>query len=183
VLGVGTLALVPQVVDAVGDVPVLAAGGIADGRGLAAALVLGAQGANIGTRFLASEEASAHPAWKQAIVAAESEDVVRFEEWGAFFPAPPPGGYEVVPRVVRTPFTDEWRGRPADARAAAERLRGEVMGALAQGRVHELVPFAGQTAGLIREVRPAAEIVRQLVAEAEQALARAACLAEGITAT
>jgi nitronate monooxygenase/enoyl-[acyl-carrier protein] reductase II len=172
-LGVGTLALVAQVVDAVDPIPVLAAGGIADGRGLAAALALGAQGANIGTRFLASEEASAHAAWKRSIIAAESEDVVRFEEWREFFPPASGRAYDVVPRVIRTPFVDEWRGRRDDVRGEAERLRGEVITALREDRIHELVPFAGQTAGLIREVLPAAEIVRRIVAEAEQALERA----------
>jgi nitronate monooxygenase/enoyl-[acyl-carrier protein] reductase II len=169
-LGVGALALVGQVVDAVDPIPVLAAGGIADGRGLAAALMLGAQGANIGTRFLASVEASAHEAWKRGIVAAQSEDVVRFEEWQEFFP--PAGGraYDVVPRVIRTPFVDEWTGRREAARQEAERLRGEVMAALRQDRVHELVPFAGQTAGLIGEILPAAEIVHRILAEAERAL-------------
>jgi nitronate monooxygenase/enoyl-[acyl-carrier protein] reductase II len=152
---------------------VLVAGGIADGRGLAAALVLGAQGANIGTRFLASEEASAHAGWKQAIIDAESEDVIRFEEWREFFPPAGGGAYDVVPRVIRTPFVDEWWGRRDEAGQAAERLRSEVMTSLREGRAHELVPFTGQTAGLIREILPAAEIVRRIVADAEQALSRA----------
>ena len=86
--GVGTMALVPQVVDAVAPIPVLAAGGVADGRGLAAALVLGAAGVNVGTRFLASEEASTDEGWKQRIIDAESEDTVRFETWGAIVPPP-----------------------------------------------------------------------------------------------
>jgi nitronate monooxygenase/enoyl-[acyl-carrier protein] reductase II len=176
-LGVGALALIPQVVDLSGSIPVLAAGGIADGRGLAAALVLGAQGVNIGTRFLASEEASAHAAWKRAIIEAESEDVIRFEEWREFFPPVGEGAYDVVPRVIRTPFVDEWRGRPNDAGREAERLRGEVTTALRQGRAHELVPFTGQTTGLIREILPAADIVRRIIAEAEAALDRAATLA------
>jgi NAD(P)H-dependent flavin oxidoreductase YrpB (nitropropane dioxygenase family) len=74
---ISTLALVPQVVDAVTPVPVLAAGGVADGRGLAAAIVLGAQGVNIGTRFMAAAGAEIPDAYKQAIVAAGSEDAVR----------------------------------------------------------------------------------------------------------
>jgi enoyl-[acyl-carrier protein] reductase II len=82
---------------------VLAAGEIADGRGLAAALVLGAQGANLGTRVLASEEASAHAAWKWAIIEAESEDAVRLKEWGEFFPPTRSGAYEVVPRLIARP--------------------------------------------------------------------------------
>jgi enoyl-[acyl-carrier protein] reductase II len=85
-LGVGAMALLPQVADAVDPIPVLAAGGEADGRGLAAALVLGAQGANVGTRFLASEEASAEEGWKRTILQTESEDVVRFEAWEGIFP-------------------------------------------------------------------------------------------------
>ena len=100
--GPSTMILVPQVVDIVAPVPVLAAGGIADGRGLAAVLVLGAQGANIGTRFLASAEASAADAWKQAIVRAESEDAVRFETWRAIMPPVRPGAYDAVPRVLAT---------------------------------------------------------------------------------
>jgi enoyl-[acyl-carrier protein] reductase II len=76
---IGTPALVPQVVDAVAPIPVIAAGGITDGRGLAAAIALGAQGVNIGTRFLASVESRIPESWKQAIVAAESEDAVKVE--------------------------------------------------------------------------------------------------------
>jgi nitronate monooxygenase/enoyl-[acyl-carrier protein] reductase II len=168
--GPGLMALVPQVVDSVAPTPVLAAGGIADGRGLAAALVLGAAGANVGTRFLASEEASTHESWKRRIVEAESEQTVRFETWGAIMPPPPPGAYEVVPRVIRTEFVGEWESRAGDAAAEAERLRGEIMDAVTGGRMHELVPFSGQSVGLIRDVRPAAKIVKSLVAEAERAL-------------
>ena len=137
--------------------------------------MLGAQGANIGTRFLASQEASAPQAWKQAILATESEDAIRFEVWREILP---PGGdaYDTVPRVLRTPFVEAWRQRPDEAKRQAERLRGEIMTALREGRVHELVPFTGQTAGLIRDVRPAGEIVRAIVAEAEQALVGAAGL-------
>jgi enoyl-[acyl-carrier protein] reductase II len=173
ILGVGTMALIPQVVDAVGPIPVLAAGGIADGRGLAAALTLGAQGVNIGTRFLASDEASAHPNWKRAILDASSEDVTRFEEWSAVFPTAGDSAYSVVPRLIHTSFVDDWRGRREDAQKESERLRGEILAALRGGRVHEIVPFAGQTAGMIEEVLPAAEIVRRMIAEAEQALASA----------
>jgi enoyl-[acyl-carrier protein] reductase II len=168
--GVGTLPLVPQVVDAVAPTPVLAAGGIADGRGLAAALALGAAGANVGTRFLASEEASTDESWQRQIVAAESEDVVRFETWSSIMAPRPPGAYDVVPRVIRTDFVREWESRSADAASEAEHLRGEVMDAVRGGRTHELVPFTGQSAGLIRDVVPAAAIVRELVVGAERAL-------------
>jgi enoyl-[acyl-carrier protein] reductase II len=172
VAGVGAMALVPQVVDAVAPLPVLAAGGVADGRGLAAALVLGAAGANVGTRFLASEEAGADAAWKQSILGIESEDAVRFETWSAIMPAAP-GGYDVVPRVIRTEFVERWERRPAEAADQADELRAEIMATVQQGRAHELTPFTGQTAGLIGEVLAAAEIVRRMVAEAEAALERA----------
>ena len=172
-LGVGAMALIPQVVDAVVPVPVLAAGGVADGRGLAAALVLGAQGANVGTRFLASEEASADESWKRAILAAESEDVVRFDIWKEIFPSAGEDAYETVPRVMRTPFVEEWQRRPDEARREAGRLRDEVISAIRQREPHDLLPFTGQTAGIIRDVLPASEIVQRIVAEAEQALERA----------
>jgi enoyl-[acyl-carrier protein] reductase II len=172
-LGVGAMALIPQVVDAVVPVPVLAAGGVADGRGLAAALVLGAQGANVGTRFLASEEASADESWKRAIVATESEDVVRFEVWKEIFPPAGEDAYETVPRVMRTPFVEEWQRRPEEARREAERLRDEVISVIRQRRPHDLLPFTGQTAGMIRDVLSASEIVRQMVVGAEQVLEQA----------
>src|ERR687883_18400 len=172
-LGVGAMALIPQVVDAVSPVPVLAAGGVADGRGLAAALVLGAQGANVGTRFLASEEASADESWKQAILATESEDVVRFEAWKEIFPPAGEDAYETVPRVMRTSFVEEWQRHPEEARREAQRLREEVISVIRQRRPHELLPFTGQTVGMIRTLLPASEIVRRMVAEAEQALERA----------
>ena len=172
-LGVGAMALIPQVVDAVVPVPVLAAGGVADGRGLAAVLVLGAQGANVGTRFLASEEASADESWKQAILATESEDVVRFEAWKKIFPPAGEAAYETVPRVMRTSFVEEWQRRPEEAGREAERLRDEVISVIRQRKPHELVPFTGQTAGMIFDVLPAKEIVRRMVAGAEQALERA----------
>jgi enoyl-[acyl-carrier protein] reductase II len=172
--GVGSLALVPQVVDAVAPIPVLVAGGVADGRGLAAGLALGAAGANVGTRFLASQEASASEAWKQRILEIESEETVRFETWREILPAG--GGYGVVPRVIRTEFVTRWERQPDEAREQADQLGAEIMASVREGRQHEMTPFTGQTAGLIRELLPAAEIVRRLVSEAEEALAAAAAL-------
>jgi nitronate monooxygenase/enoyl-[acyl-carrier protein] reductase II len=171
--GVGAMALVPQVVDAVHPIPVVVAGGVADGRGLAAALVLGAQGANVGTRFLASEEASSAPAWREQIVAAEAEDAVRFEAWRELFPPAADSSYHVVPRVLRTPFVERWQEKPDAARHNAAELRSEIMSVVARRAPHELVPFTGQTAGLITDVLPAGEIVRRMVREAEEALAGA----------
>ena len=83
---VSAMSLIPQVVDAVSPIPVVASGGIADGRGLAAALVLGAAGVNIGTRFLASEEAPVNEVWKQMIVESESDDAVKFDAWHDIMP-------------------------------------------------------------------------------------------------
>ena len=171
--GVSTMALVPQVADAAGDVPVLAAGGVADGRGLAAAIALGAAGANVGTRFLASAEASAAEAWKEQIVAAQSDDCVRFTAWRAMMPARA-SSYDVVPRVMRTPFIDEWHERIDAAAARADELRGAIMGAIRSRRAHELTPFTGQTAGLVTAVLPAGEIVRRMADDACEALRRGA---------
>jgi enoyl-[acyl-carrier protein] reductase II len=172
-LGVGAMALLPQVADAVDPIPVLAAGGVADGRGLAAALVLGAQGANVGTRFLASEEASAEEGWKRTILQSESEDVVRFDAWEGIFPPAGGGAYATVPRVLPTPFVEEWLGRTQEARREAEQLRDEVLSAIRGRTTHEVLPFSGQTAGLIHDILPAREIVERMVAEAELALTRA----------
>ena len=169
-LGVGSMALIPQVVDAVRPIPVLAAGGIGDGRGLAAALVLGAQGVNIGTRFIASSEASADEEWKQAVLSSRSEDVVRFEEWQEIFPREAAAAYPATPRVLRSPFVDKWRGRPEAVRQAAPELHEEIMAVVREHRLDKILWFAGQTAGLIHEVAPAERIVREIVAEAEHAL-------------
>jgi nitronate monooxygenase/enoyl-[acyl-carrier protein] reductase II len=76
-----------------------------------------------------------------------------------------------VPNVIRTSFVDTWLERPDEAGREAERLRTEIMTALRDGRVHELVPFTGQTAGLVHDIRPAAEIVQSIIAEAREALA------------
>jgi nitronate monooxygenase/enoyl-[acyl-carrier protein] reductase II len=173
---IGALPLIPQVVDAVSPLPVVAAGGIADGRGLAAALVLGAQGANIGTRFLASTEAAVSEEWKQALLGADSDDAVKLEFADEVFPPAGPRGYTSRPRVLRTPFVEEWNARPDDVKREATHLRAELLDAVTHGRGHELVPFTGQIAGLIHEILPVGEIVRRLVAEAEAALGHAAGL-------
>lgn len=169
-LGVGTMALIPQVVDTAASIPVLGAGGIADGRGLAAALVLGAQGVNIGTRFVASTEASADAEWKQRVLTSRSEDAVRFEEWEEIFPRKNPAAYPATPRVLRSPFIDKWRGHREAVRQAAPELREEILSVVREHRLDKILPFGGQTTGLIHDVAPAAKILRDIVAEAEQAL-------------
>jgi enoyl-[acyl-carrier protein] reductase II len=167
---IGTMTLVPQVVDAVDPVPVVAAGGIADGRGLAAAICLGAQGVNVGTRFLVAAECSIPEAWKQAIIAARAEDAVKVDFAHELAPPPTEGGWWTVPRSLRTPFVDEWLARPTEVAANAEALREEFGNAMAAGRAHEYLPLTGQSAGAVTAMQPAAEIVRSIVAEAEHVL-------------
>lgn len=167
---VSTVALVPQVVDAVGRVPVLAAGGIADGRGLAAALVLGAQGVNLGTRFLASEEASISDEWKRAILAAGSQSAVKVDVWDDIFGKPGGGAFDVVPRALKTPFIEQWQAHREDAAIDASRLQGDIMAAIQQQHMELFVPFTGQSAGLIGEILPALDIVQRLIVQATEAL-------------
>lgn len=169
---VATMTLVPQVVDAIRPLPVVAAGGIFDGRGLAAALVLGAVGVNVGTRFLASAEAPIGDAYKQIITSAVSEDAVKVEVINEVIPVGN-SGFGTVLRSIRTPFIDEWEPKREEARRQAERLRQQIAEAVQSGHIHEYLATAGQSAGGIREVLPAAEIVRRLVAEAEAALGSA----------
>jgi nitronate monooxygenase/enoyl-[acyl-carrier protein] reductase II len=166
----GTIVLVPQVVEAVDPVPVVAAGGIGDGRGLAAALTLGAAGVNVGTRFLASAEAEIAPAWKQAILGARSQETTRAPFVTQLVPPPSPGSFDVAPRVLRTPFIERWLGRDDDVARERERLTAELRTAMEHGRSHELLLITGETAGMVTEVLPAAEIVRRMVEDAEVAL-------------
>lgn len=164
---VSTMVLVPQVVDVAGDIPVVAAGGIADGRGLAAALALGAQGVSMGTRFLACEELRIADEWKQRIVEADALDSVKVANSGRVLPPYSRPGGEVEPRALRTPLIEQLRSHPewVDP-STGPRIREAVLG----GRGDEYLPFAGQSAGLIDEILPAAEIVRRVVEEAEAAL-------------
>ncbi|MFF9283027.1 NAD(P)H-dependent flavin oxidoreductase [Streptomyces griseosporeus] len=167
---VGTMVLVPQVVAAVAPLPVLASGGIADGRGTAAALVLGAQGVSIGTRFLASAECAVPDEWKAAIGAADSQDAVKVSFAHHVLPPPTEGGYDTVPRSLRTRFVDAWNTRPEAAAESAGTLREQVMAAMSDGTTHRLLPLTGQSAGLVADVAPAGDIVRRLADEAEEIL-------------
>ena len=170
VQGVGTMALVPQLVDAVAPLPVLAAGGVADGRGLAAVIALGGQGVNLGTRFVASAESAASAEWKQQLVASASEDPVRFEPWQDLFADGAAAHYLFAPRVLPSAFVEKWRGRPEEVIANAAALRDEIRAARDDQRLDRLLPFSGQTAGMIREVLPAAAIVHRLVADAQRVI-------------
>jgi enoyl-[acyl-carrier protein] reductase II len=169
---VSTMALIPQVVDAVSPIPVVAAGGIFDGRGIAAALVLGAAGVNLGTRFLASEEAPIPEEWKKAIIAAESEDAMKADVLNDISPLPGTVGYHTVLRSLHTAFLDEWSAKREEARRERDRLRNHIVSTHQAGRQHETLLTAGQTAGGITEILPVAEIMRRLIAEAEAALSR-----------
>jgi enoyl-[acyl-carrier protein] reductase II len=166
---VSTMVLVPQVVDVAGAIPVLAAGGIADGRGLAAALALGAQGVNLGTRFLAATEMRIADAWKQRIVEADALDAVKVVNSDRVMPPFNRPGGPAEPRALRTPLIDQLRAHPewVDPAVTGARLRESLLA----GGGHEYLPFTGQSAGLIDDVLPAAEIIARVVAEAEGALA------------
>jgi enoyl-[acyl-carrier protein] reductase II len=168
---VSSLPLVPQVVDAVAPIPVVAAGGIFDGRGLAAALVLGAVGVNLGTRFLASREAPIEDGWRQAILDAQSEDAIKADALNALRPLPGTAGYGTVLRSLRTPFLDEWNAKLEETGGQRERLGAEMAAAIQSGRRYEFIATAGQTAGAITAILPAAEIIARLIAGAESALA------------
>jgi len=164
---VGTMALVPQVVDRV-DVPVLAAGGIADGRGIAAALALGATGAIIGTRFIATLEAAAAPAYRQALVEAGDDSTVRTRCYTGK-PA----------RTIRNTYNAGWATRAEEIqpfpRQVVESYRQGVMDYTgSSGDIDPDRSFmpAGQALGLIDAVKPAAEIMAALVAETRAVLDR-----------
>jgi nitronate monooxygenase/enoyl-[acyl-carrier protein] reductase II len=170
---VATMALVPQVVDAVSPIPVVAAGGIFDGRGIAAAFMLGAVGVNMGTRFLASKEAPISDEWKQAITRAQSEHAVKADVLNDITPLPGTAGFGTVLRSLSTPFLEEWGGKREEARRNSDRLRDHLVSTHQAGRQHDTLLTAGQTAGGIKEILSVAEIMRRLMAEAEEALARA----------
>jgi nitronate monooxygenase len=160
----GTLALVPAVVDAVAPTPVLAAGGIADGRGLAAGLMLGADGALLGTRFYASAEALGSDLAKQRIVAAHGDetartrvfDVVRKLGW----PEANTG------RALRNRFLERWDGRERELRAALEVEYPAYQQALGHADFDTAVVWAGEGIDLVRSVERASTLVAQICAEA-----------------
>jgi len=182
---VATMPLVPCVVAAVRPIPVVAAGGIADGRGVAAALALGAAGAWLGTRFLASHEIFVHPDYRERVLRACETDTC----YTTLFDV----GWEDAPhRTLRNATLDAWQaaGSPPGGRRPGE---GETIAALPDGtpvrRYSEIPPlpgmtgdlaalvhYAGQSAGLVRRVQPAGDIVQELVEEAARTLAAASAL-------
>jgi NAD(P)H-dependent flavin oxidoreductase YrpB (nitropropane dioxygenase family) len=178
--------LVPTIVEAVRPLPVIASGGIATGGGIVAALSLGAQGVHMGTRFVASDEANVASAYKKRVVAARTEDLVFCDNLFNH-------GWENAPhRVLRNRLVEEWEavGRPESGRRPQEETPiGTVIRGASQARVDvrryapmmltadfegdvEYGPlWAGESCSLVRDIRPAAEIVQDLVRQAEETIA------------
>ncbi len=159
-----SMPLVPMVVSAVAPLPVLAAGGIADGRGLAAALALGAEGVLLGTRFLATEESPLHPNLKEAIVRSDGHDTVLTEipdiASGRVWPG-------AMARAARNGFIRKWAGREWDLRRRSREAGEEAMAARQAGDVENASLLYGQDAGLIDAVEPAGDVIRRMVEDAE----------------
>lgn len=178
---VATMALVPAVVDAIPGTPVVAAGGIGDGRGLAAALALGAAGVWMGTRFIASAEAAAHPEYLAAVQRARESDTYHSSLFDVGWPDAPH-------RVLRNRTIDSWEAagrppsgsRPGEGEVVARDPAGEAVVRYSStsapigtsGNITDLSLWAGQSVGLVHDVRPAAEIVATTAAEADEILAR-----------
>jgi|1186.fasta_scaffold07251_2 nitronate monooxygenase len=176
---VSTLALVPRVVDEVAPVPVVAAGGVADGRGLAAVLALGAAGAWVGTRFLAASEAAIHPDYRRRIFAAGEADTF----YGTLFDR---GWADAPHRTLRNSTVEAWEragrppsgSRPGETDEPASRPDGSPINRYASstptaamaGDVEPLPHWAGQGVGLVTREESAAAIVSTLVSEAEDVL-------------
>ena len=164
----GTLALVPAVVDAVGGIPVVAAGGIADGRGLAAVLLLGAMGGWLGTRFVASHEWGGGAWEQQAVLAATADDTVRTTVYDQVRGAPFPAG--IADRVLRNAFTTAWEGRTGEIAERQAELRRELEAAAQRGDPTVADISAGVAVGLIPSLESAGTIVQHIVEEAERVL-------------
>ena len=179
---VATMPLIPVVVDAVSPIPVVAAGGIADGRGVAAALALGATGAWIGTRFLASQEAAIHTRYRERLFQAKETDTVFLENlFDVRWPNAPH-------RTLRNRTVDAWEaaGRPPSGKRPGEgdviatsrsagpivRYQSYTPGADAEGDIDALSLWAGQSVGLVSKLQPAGEIVREISDEADSILRR-----------
>lgn len=164
---VATLPLIPQVVDAV-DIPVIAAGGIADGRGLAAALALGAAGIQMGTRFICTPECQAHERYKARIV--NAHDRATIVTGGSF-------GHPV--RSIRGPFVRYLEDLEREGCSEEEFVAygaGTLRRAIVDGDVERGSVMAGQSAGLVKDIVPVHVLLRRIVAEAETIMRRNAAL-------
>ena len=163
-----TLPLVPAVVDAVAPTPVLAAGGIADGRGLAAALALGAHGALIGTRFYASTEAQGRLSAKQRIVAAHGSETLRTRVFDIVRGYGWPRGY--YGRALHNEFMTRWSGHEDELMEALPVERTAYHEAMGDGNFDTTVVWAGEAVDLIHSVEDAATLVERISLEAEAQL-------------
>ncbi|MEO8242737.1 MAG: nitronate monooxygenase [bacterium] len=177
---VSTMALVPAVVDAVAPLPVVAAGGIADGRGMAAALALGASGVWIGTRFLASREVALHPRYRDRLLQAGEDDTVYLENLYDI------GWPDAPHRILRNKVVDAWEeaGRPNSGQRPGEgevvarsdtlgevvRYRPFMASADVEGDIETLPFWCGQGVGLVKKIMPAAEILREIHGDALKVL-------------
>jgi nitronate monooxygenase len=176
-----TIALVPEIADLIAarapDALLCAAGGIADARGLAAALLLGADGVVVGSRFWAASEALVHPGIQAAGIAASGDDtlktsttdIVRHRHW--------PDPFKI--RVLRNAFTDRWHGREHALQEALEREAPAYLAAAAAGDPANASAIVGEAVGLIRSVEPAAVILERMVTEAGILLSNGAKLVQG----
>jgi NAD(P)H-dependent flavin oxidoreductase YrpB (nitropropane dioxygenase family) len=162
-----SMPLIPMIVDAVAPIPVLAAGGFADGRGLVAALSLGADGILLGTRFLATVESPLHPNFKQAIVDSDGHDTQLSEipdiAAGQVWPG-------AMTRSRRNRFIERWAGREWALRRDRADAIEKLGAARRSGDVDEGPLSMGQDAGLIRDIPPAGELVTRIAREAEEIL-------------
>jgi nitronate monooxygenase len=167
-----TLTLVPEIADLIaGRAPhtlLCAAGGIADGRGLAAALMLGADGVVVGTRFWAAQEAGVHPGLHQAALAAGGDDTVRQSVLDIVRERAWPARY--TGRVLRNAFVAEWLGREAELKEAKAEQVARYRQAAAAGDAGVIATIVGEGIGLIHAIEPAAAILERMVAEAEALL-------------
>ncbi|MCH7737185.1 MAG: nitronate monooxygenase [Chloroflexi bacterium] len=165
----GTLSFVRAVVKIAGDIPVVAAGGIADGPGLAAVLMLGAEGAWIGTRFVASLE-WAGPEWaKGQVILADVDDTILTKVYDLVSDAP--YALDVIgDRVISNSFTDTWHGREAEMMTRQSELMEDIASATAAGDATTAPVRAGTASGLIRSIEPASYILREIVSQAEDIL-------------
>jgi nitronate monooxygenase len=161
--------LLPQVVDACPGTVVVAAGGIADGRGVAAALMLGAQGVLMGTRFYASQEADGHPEAKRRIVEAEGGQTVRSIVFDLSRRVRWPGTY--TGRLLRNRHAETWLGRESELETNMEEVAREYAAARERGDFDVAGVIAGEGCAFIHDIPPAGEIVERIVAEAEHVIA------------
>jgi nitronate monooxygenase len=169
-----TFTLVPEVADLVArtrpEVLVLAAGGVADGRGLAAALTLGADGVLVGTRLWATPEADVNPLAQQRAVHADSDDTIRTSVYDIVRAAPWPPQYNG--RLLRNEFIDRWHGRETELLSGVPEAAAAYRAAVEQGDFGVANMIVGASVGLVRDVLPARAVVEQMVDQAEAVLAR-----------